>query len=87
MSSVTHAKPKPTATSALRSARAEAVARQLREDGGKPTYLGDLYARMRFRGLSHAQVDKALDDLAEARRVTITTSQYGGLVVQLRGAR
>jgi len=65
-------------------ARAAAVAEQLAQ-AGKATYLADLRARMRFRGLSNGQTDKAVDDLADARRVTITTSVYGGLVIRLGG--
>jgi len=62
-----------------------AVAEQLAVEG-KPSYLGDLYARMRFRGLSKAQTDRAVDDLAESGRAAIFTTQYGGLAVRLRGA-
>ena len=82
--SIAHNEPKPTATSALRLARAEAVAELLAQEG-RATYLADLRARTRFRGLTSAQTDRAADDLADAGRVTITTSAYGLLMVRLGG--
>ena len=82
---VAHNEPKPTATSALRLARAEAVADLLAQEG-RTTYLATLRARMRYRGLTSAQTDRAIDDLADAKRVTITISADGGLVVRLGGA-
>lgn len=75
----------PLHLSALRNARMLAVAEQLASEG-KPSYLGDLYARMRFRGMTHSQTDRAIDDLAESGRVTIYTTRYGGLAVKLRGS-
>jgi hypothetical protein len=74
-----------TATGALRSARAEAVAEQLAREG-KSVYLADLRAQMRFKSLSKTEVDRAVDELAEAGRVSVYTTQHGGLVVKLRGA-
>jgi len=52
---------------------------------GAPTWLSDLYARMRFRGLTKAQADRAVDDLAATGRATVTASVYGGLVIRLGG--
>jgi len=57
----------------------------MRQKGGS-VYLSDLYAPMRFKGMSKAQTDRAVDDLAESGRAAIFTTTYGGLAVRLRGA-
>ena len=71
--------------SPLRHARAAAVAEQLARSG-RVAYLNNLRAKMRFRGFTNAQVERAVDDLAEAGWVTIGSAEHGGLVIRLRGA-
>jgi len=53
---------------------------------GGPTTLNALKYKTRDLGLTNGQTERAVDDLADAGRVTVTTSAYGTVVVRPGGA-
>lgn len=73
-------------TNSIRSARTTAIILRLKEKGS-PRYLSGLYGDLRYFGWSRAQLERAVDDAANAGLVTVLTDNYGAVVVKLREPR
>jgi DNA-binding IclR family transcriptional regulator len=75
----------PQWNGAIREAQAEAVLHVLRNEP-RAWYLSDLRSKLKFRGMTRAEVDRAVNALAENGWLTVAPSQYGGLYVRLIGS-